>query len=100
MNATSSAGESRKSCGDTSLPVRSGRLKAGTAVPSGSIVEGVRVMFTGTPRPRSLWSAKRERQLDRDEHGNRFTLTHAWPEAPLLRGLHRFLIEAEGRVER
>src|SRR5215218_9462028 len=100
MNATSSAGASRKSSGDTSLSDKSGRLKPGTAVPSGSIVDGVRVMFTGTPRARSLWSAKRERQLDRDEHGNGFTLTHARLEAPLLRGLHRFLIEAERRIER
>src|SRR5262245_9239656 len=89
MNATSRAGASRTSSGETTSPSRSGSRNAGSGVPSDNIVDGVADNLE-----------ERERQFDRHEHSDGLSEARAGTEPPLLGGLDRFLVETEGGVER
>src|SRR5687767_12608905 len=61
----------------------------------------MRAIVIRFPVPGSRFpSAEREGQFDGDDDRHRLTLPHARAEFPHLRGLDRFLIEPENRIER
>src|SRR4051812_31796176 len=66
----------------------------------GCLVERRRTSGYAAASDKRSESVQRETELDRHQHRDRLAEPHAGTKTKLLRGLERFLVEAEGLIER